>query len=262
MRTSLLFIILLFASCRRPSKQLAATLTPIAEKSTADSVADYTRFLKAGDELVAHGESPNWTLTVNPSKNGLQFKAGTDESINTSVPERIIDSDGSFYFDVPVKTERMKITFAPDSCIDKRSGQRMDYRVQVDVGGKHYVGCGVSLRQLALLQDIWVLSDFKGKRIAVPSGQGEAPRLEIRLTEGQVTGTTGCNRLTGRIQADSRRVLFGPLITTKMACAGDVGTLEGDLLSALNEPLSYRIGEARLTLLRGNEAVMVFKKVD
>jgi heat shock protein HslJ len=156
----------------------------------------------------------------------------------------------------------MKILFAPNSCVDKQSQQRFDYRVEVDIQGKNYMGCGVSLQQLALLQDIWVLTDFEGKRLTSNNTQREVPRLEISLTEGRVTGTTGCNRLSGPVRADTRTIVFGPLVTTKMACVGEGGILEGDLLSALNQPLTYRVSEGKLTLLRGSESVMVFKKVD
>lgn len=259
-----LFLLLVLAgACRRPSKRLASILTPIDKtKSLSVAIADYSQHLKAGDEVVAQGNDPSWSLTINPSKNQLLFKATNGISTSTTAPQRIADSDGSFRYDAPVESGRMKILFTPDSCVDKQSQQRFDYRVQVDIQGKSYMGCGVSLQQLALLQDIWVLTDLDGKRISSNNTQREPPRLELSLTEGRVTGTTGCNQLSGPVKADTRHILFGPLITTKIACAGEGGTLEGDLLSALNQPLTYRVSEGKLTLLRGTESVLVFKKVD
>ncbi|QHV96034.1 META domain-containing protein [Spirosoma endbachense] len=258
MRLILLSVLLLFASCRRPSKQLAAMFTP----TNQSEIADYTTHLKAGDELLAVGNEPSWSLTINSSKNTLRFKSMAGDSLNIPVPERQADSDGSFRFDAPVESGRLKVLFALDSCVDKLSGQRFDYRVEVDLRGKNYLGCGVSLRRVALLQDIWVLTDLQGQRITTNSSKSEAPRLEISLTEGCVTGTTGCNRLNGSVRADSRLIRFGPLATTKMACAGDVNTIEAKLLTSLLLPLAYQVGEGKLILLQQGKPIAVFKKVD
>ncbi len=262
MRTILFAILVMALACRRPSRQLAATLTPMPKPDSTSTIADYTRYLKAGDELVALGNDPSWSLTINTGKNLLRFKSQNGDSITAPVPQRIADSDGTFRYDAPLESGRIKVLFALDSCIDKQSGQRFDYRVEVDVRGKNYLGCGVSLRQVSLLQDIWVLTNFQ-ERVIKPGGpRNELPRLEISLTEGRVTGTTGCNRLNGRVQADSRLIQFGPLVTTRMACLDEAGRLESDLLKALNDPLAYQVGEGKLTLLKAGKPVMVFKKVD
>ncbi|GAB4056468.1 META domain-containing protein [Spirosoma litoris] len=259
MRTFLFGLLLFTAACRRPSTQFAAMMTPVNQPT------DYSRNLKAGDELVAMGSDPAWTLTINPSKGFLKFKALNGDSITTKSPEIQTDSEGILRFSAMIdsaQSGRINVLFRPDSCVDKLSGQRFDYRVEVDYRGKSYVGCGSSLRQLALLQDIWVLTSFQGNTIAAGGPRGEVPRLEISLTEGRVTGTTGCNRLSGTVRADTRRIVFGPLITTKMACMGEAGQFEPKFLQALNEPLAYRVGEGKLTLLRTGKIVMVFKKVD
>jgi heat shock protein HslJ len=242
-------------SCRRPSTRLRETLTPIP------NIPDYSRYLKAGDDVVAIGNEPAWSLTINPTKNTLRFRAPTGEPINTSAPERITDPNGSFRYTAEVESGRLIAIFRPDNCIDATSGQQFDYHVDVTVQGKSYTGCGLSLRQVALLQDNWVLTELNGKPISVGTGR-ERPRLEISLDEGRVTGTTGCNRLNGPIKADTHHLLIGPLATTRMACLEETGKLEGDFLKALQQPLTYRIGEGRLTLLRDKTIVLVFIKAD
>lgn len=268
MRLVLFGVFLLIASCRRPSKQLAATLTPrdstnqSAIKQSATDIADYSRYLKAGDEQVAMGSEPSWSLTINSSKGLIRFKSTNGDSISTSIPERLADSDGSFQYTAQTESGPLKILFKPDSCVDKRSGQRFDYRVEVDVRGKSYLGCGVSLRQLALLQDIWVLTTLQGRSITASGPNNQLPRLEISLTEERVTGTTGCNRLSGKVRADTRQIQFGPVMTTKMACLSETGRLEGDFLEVLSQLLTYQVAEGKLTLLRDGKPVMTFKKVD
>ncbi|SOD93680.1 META domain-containing protein [Spirosoma fluviale] len=258
MRTALLGLLLLTAACRRPSTQFAAMLTP----ANQEIITDYSQYLKAGDEVIAMGNDPAWSLTLNPSKNILRFKALDGDSLTTTAPERQTDPDGTFRYNTGVEADRITILFRPDSCVNKLSGQRFDYRVEVNFRGKNYAGCGSSLRQLALLNDIWVLTDFQGTAITANGTRNETPRLEISLAENRVTGTTGCNRLSGPLKADTRQILVGPLVTTKMACQDAVNQLESKLLRELNTPLTYRIGDGKLTLLRNNKPIMTFKKVD
>ena len=260
MRILLFGLLLATASCRRPSTQIKSTLTPV---NSPAPLADYSRYLKAGDAVVALGNEPSWSLTINPSKNILRFKTPAGDSITTPVPDRITEPNGGFRYTAEAGSDRIVALFRPDSCVDPMSGQRFDYRVDVTVRGKSYAGCGVSLQQVSLLQDIWVLAELNGKPIAATGSDRERPRLEIMLTEGRVTGTTGCNRLSGSVKADTRQLLFGPLITTKMACLNDSTNLERTFLTGLQTtPLLYRVGEGRLTLLSGNTPLMVFRKVD
>ena len=231
-------------------------LSPISQ------VADYTRYLKAGDELVALGNDPAWSLTINPSKGKLTVRLDNGDSLTTTVPERQTDPDGVLRYTTQVESGRLNIVFRPDSCVDARSKQRYDYQVQVDARGKNYTGCGVSLQKVALLQDSWVLTQYQGRPITASGPTNEVPRLDISLTEGRVTGTTGCNRFSGTVKADTRQIQFGPMATTKMACAGQAGTFETTFLNTLIQPLSYQVGDGKLTFLQNNKPVMTFKKVD
>lgn len=263
MRILIVGLLLAAAACKRPSTQIKATLTPTTGDSQRPAeLPDYSYHLRAGNELVAMGNEPFWSLTINPSKNVLRFKTPDGDSINAPVPERITDPNGSFRYTAGVASGELTVLFRPDSCVDSMTGQRFDYRADVTVGGKRYAGCGMSLRAVALLQDIWVLTELNGKPVLAGGAGRERPRLEIMLTEGRVTGTTGCNRLNGRVRADTRQIQFGPLITTKMTCPADAGTTEGAFLTALQQPLTYQVGEGRLTLSRGSIPTMVFKKVD
>lgn len=256
MRIFLCGLVLFAVACRRPSTQFAAMMTPVNQP------ADYSRYLKAGDELMAVGNEPFWSLSINPSKGIMRFKALSGDSLNTPVPERQIDPDGVIRLGAAVEAGQITVLFRPDSCVDTMSGQRFDYRVDVNVRGKNYAGCGASLRQLALLNDIWVLTELQGQRVAATAMQKELPRLEISLTEGRVTGTTGCNSLRGSIKADTRTVVFGPFATTRMACVGEGAELEGNFLAELNNVLTYQVADRKLTLLHNGKAVMTFKKVD
>lgn len=260
MRILLFGFLLIVTACRRPSSQIKSTLTPVDSPA---ELTDYSRYLKAGDEVVALGNEPFWSLTINPSKNILRFKTPSGDSITTPVPDRITDPTGGFRYTAEVESGRISAIFRPDSCVDTMSGQRFDYRVDVALRGKRYAGCGVSLRQVTLLQDIWVLTELNGKPVSITGSGRERPRLEFMLTEGRVAGTTGCNRLSGSVRADTRQIQFGPLVTTRMACLDDSSHLEADFLKGLQaKPLRYQVGEGKLTLLSNNVSLMTFKKVD
>lgn len=258
MRIVLLGVLLFVAGCRRPSTQFAAMLTP----PNQSDIADFTAYIKAGEELVAIGNDPGWSLAVNGSTHLLRFKATTGDTLNVTVAEQEPNADGTLRFDLPAPSGRFKVTFSPDNCVDKLSQQRFDYRVEIDYNEKHYVGCGVSLRTVSLLQDIWILTDLQGQQITANNTGREVPRLEISLTDARVTGTTGCNRLSGSVHADTHLIRFGPLVTTKMACADPINAVESKFLNLLLQPVAYRIGEGKLTLLQQGKPVATFKKVD
>ena len=75
-------------------------------------------------------------------------------------------------------------------------------------------------------------------------------RAQLVFDNGRVTGSGGCNRLSGSYQRNGSRLKLGPLATTRMACA-DAGRsgLETRFLAALQATASYRVKGARLLLL-------------
>ena len=66
--------------------------------------------------------------------------------------------------------------------------------------------------------------------------------------DGQVSGSSGCNRYFGRAQAESGRLSVGPLASTMMACAQDAMDQERLYLAALQAATSYSIQGQELRL--------------
>ncbi len=60
------------------------------------------------------------------------------------------------------------------------------------------------------------------------------PRLEF-VTEGRVSGFTGCNLLSGTWRMEGGEVKLGTLVTTKRMCLGPEGETEKRMLAALGE---------------------------
>ncbi|MCP2014576.1 heat shock protein HslJ [Deinococcus sp. HSC-46F16] len=89
---------------------------------------------------------------------------------------------------------------------------------------------------------------------------GNAPSLTFAGT--RVTGSGGCNRLTGSVQAGAGRVTFGPLATTRMACAPAVNAQEAVFLRFLTGPsLRASVDGQTLTLTAANGRTLVFRRV-
>lgn len=67
--------------------------------------------------------------------------------------------------------------------------------------------------------------------------------------DGKVTGSGGCNRISGGMTIEEARISFGPLISTEMACAPAIMNQERDFLSALGDARLWRIDEQRDRLI-------------
>jgi len=83
------------------------------------------------------------------------------------------------------------------------------------------------------------------RTVVVPQGQRE-PWIELDPRSMRVTGSGGCNRISGSYQSDERTLRFGPLATTKMACI-DMEA-ETAFLRALERTRRYRVRGRTLDL--------------
>jgi heat shock protein HslJ len=75
---------------------------------------------------------------------------------------------------------------------------------------------------------------------------------EIRLDAGDLSGTAGCNRMTGSYSAESPAsegsVSFSDIGTTKMLCEPDVMEQERRIVAALEAAASYSIEGSTMSL--------------
>lgn len=76
------------------------------------------------------------------------------------------------------------------------------------------------------------------------------PRTALRFAGGRVSGTLGCNRLSGAYERDGDRLTFAPhLAATMMACPPPVMAQEQAATAALQQAAGLRIVGAGLTIL-------------
>jgi len=89
---------------------------------------------------------------------------------------------------------------------------------------------------------------------SVPAGQ--QPTLQI-AGGGAVTVDTGCNTGHGSATVNGATITFGPLATTRKACADPAARrTEAAVLAVLNGPVTWSITEQTLTLTQGDRGLV------
>jgi putative lipoprotein len=93
----------------------------------------------------------------------------------------------------------------------------------------------------------WKLTSLGGSPIVTASSQREA-HLILQPANRRVTGSGGCNRLSGSYQVNGDRISLGRVASTMMACVDGMKS-EKDFLKALGRVNRWRISGQRLELL-------------
>ena len=92
------------------------------------------------------------------------------------------------------------------------------------------------------------------RSVTVPADQRE-PWIVLESISKRVTGSGGCNRISGRYQAGSGTLRFSPMISSQMACPAM--DMEAAFLRALNGTRRYRIRGRILELMDGDGKPLV-----
>ncbi|MBU6156738.1 MAG: META domain-containing protein [Alphaproteobacteria bacterium] len=103
----------------------------------------------------------------------------------------------------------------------------------------------------------WEATEVGGKPVATP-----AP-VTLAIADGQASGRSGCNRYSATVTLAPDRISFGPLMSTKMACAeeGAMQT-EAAFLDALSGAETWSISAAGQLTLSGSKGSVLFKPAD
>jgi heat shock protein HslJ len=90
---------------------------------------------------------------------------------------------------------------------------------------------------------------------SVPSG-AEIPTLVV-AADGGVTLNTGCNGGRSTVTVSGSTITFGPVLTTKKACADRAGRqTESAVLAVLDGAVEWTITEKTLTLTKGDRGLV------
>lgn len=101
----------------------------------------------------------------------------------------------------------------------------------------------------------WVFGDVEGAEI----GGGETPTLSWNADDLQLSGSSGCNRFTGRGVLRGSLLVSGPMAGTRRFCEGAMER-EARILSLFNNNLVLRIEGESLILHRRGEVVAEYRR--
>jgi heat shock protein HslJ len=107
-----------------------------------------------------------------------------------------------------------------------------------------------------LLDRDWALAAL-GEPAAPIGPAAHPPTLRLDSKEGRASGFAGCNRFSGGYELAGNRVVFGPLMSTKMACERGMD-VESRYLEALGKVNAWSVDAGEL-VLRGGGAVLRFR---
>ncbi|SFP95281.1 META domain-containing protein [Hymenobacter arizonensis] len=104
----------------------------------------------------------------------------------------------------------------------------------------------------------WALTEAAGQPVA-PTGDASEAHL-LFFPPSRVTGSTGCNRLTGSFElTGGGQVKFSPLGTTRMMCPEPAAAGETRFVQAMATVKSYYVTDEALELRDGTTVVARFR---
>jgi copper homeostasis protein (lipoprotein) len=118
--------------------------------------------------------------------------------------------------------------------------------------------CGSGAQQPVTLESYtWVLTELGGKAVVLPQ-DAVVPHLVFDGGAKRVSGSTGCNNLTGSYERDGEHLKFSPLATTRMMCPAGMDR-EADFLTAMERVRSFTIAGDTLELFADGALLAKFK---
>jgi heat shock protein HslJ len=100
----------------------------------------------------------------------------------------------------------------------------------------------------------WVVTTMRTADAVMSSVALETAAPTLVVTDnGQVSGSTGCNRFTGTAQVGDGTLAFGPLATTRVACTDpELTEIENHVLAVLSGETGYVLDGTEMTLTASN----------
>ncbi len=202
--------------------------------------------LRPGQEAyTAVGTEPFWTLTIDP-----RVIIFTDRSNNVRVtettPRASTGPGGQAY-----RTTRMQVTVTRGRCNDGMSDRAYPERVQVQVDGRTFQGCGGEpLAPGSLANTSWTVDSVNGQ--AVPAGASNF----MRFTEDRLSGRFGCNTVNGRYVVTGETLSAGAIGGTRVTCPDMTAEQNATRILAQPITLDWTNGE-RLTLRNAQGSIVL-----
>lgn len=113
-------------------------------------------------------------------------------------------------------------------------------------------GCGSGINLDEPIEGpVWQLEQLGSELIEPSSDPRRNAQIQFDRSSGRVSGSGGCNRVTGTYERSGSTLRVRQLGVTRMACPNEASTInESQFFAALQATASYRLqGTSRLSLL-------------
>jgi heat shock protein HslJ len=149
--------------------------------------------------------------------------------------------------------------FGPGAGTVRGWGAGLGLSLGLFLGGCGVMAAGPGMASAPLYGTTWALVPLNGPvpEPAVPLNV-QAAQLRFEAEPARVSGSTGCNRLTGGYTVDGGRLSFSAPAATRRACLDEAMETEQAFLAGLDKVRGWRI-EGALLLLTDAAGVPVLR---
>ena len=185
----------------------------------------------------AVGTEPFWDLTIDERQMAFTDR-GNEIHVVQPTPRVIVGIAGEIY-----QTPRLGVNIVHGQCSDGMSDGVYPDRVQVDVDGRRFNGCGGgAVAPTSLAGTNWRIAVVNGR--PTPPARGE---YYIRFEQNRVSARFGCNSMGGDYAQTANSLNLGHVLATQMACRDMSFEAQGG--AVLSRPMTMGwSGGDRLTL--------------
>lgn len=196
--------------------------------------------------FVARGQEPGWILTLTASRLELKARYG-EVAFGTERPEPEVVSEEKLSYSVTTDQHDLTAVIEPQLCHDSMSGLPHPYRVDIQLDGDTYSGCGGEPRELVVGRT-WRVTEF--------AGQPVASNRMVTLTfdrEGTLTGQAPCNRYWSIYEITGGGMNLKHDSTTERACAAEVMNREKRFLDLLQQTRTFWMTDTGTLVLEASD---------
>jgi heat shock protein HslJ len=115
------------------------------------------------------------------------------------------------------------------------------------VSGLLLSACAPQANSASLPGTSWTMASYGPVANQTPATPGVETSL-IFGSDGQVTGTLGCNSFSGGYEVKDGKLVFGPLASTLMACPEPQMSQEGTAFQVLSGTVQFELTGSTMTI--------------
>jgi len=160
-----------------------------------------------GGSYHALGTEPFWDMTID-EREIIFTDRGNNVRVAQPTPSVIVGIAGEIY-----RTPRIGVNIVHAQCSDGMSDRVYPDKVQADIDGKRYNGCGgAAVAPASLAGTNWRVAAVNGR----PTPPGD--QYFMNFEADRFGSKFGCNRMGGGYRQDGNLLIPRPIMGTKMAC--------------------------------------------